>query len=74
MRKQKLAKTKSHIACRKSGLSICDSPPITCFHIANVKTIFQPADSILRNRKRQKLSPTSDVLSQAITRLLSKSY
>jgi hypothetical protein len=61
MRKQKLAKTKSHIACRKSGLSICDSPPITCFHIANVKTISQPADSYLRisHYRNKKLDPVS---------------
>jgi hypothetical protein len=48
LRKQKTRQTQPHMACHKSGLSICDSPPITCIHIANVDAIFQLAEFIER--------------------------
>jgi len=72
MRKQKLAKTTPHSLpqVRPEHLRLATNHLLPHRECEN---IFQPADSISRN-SNQKLSPTSDVLSQAITRLLGKSY
>jgi hypothetical protein len=47
------------MARHKSGLSICDSPPITCSDIANVAAIFKLAEFFERTTSNTSESSAS---------------